>query len=212
MKSKFRELLYIFCISVLFFFFLQNCENKKALEIQSLKLAQYTDSITFYKDMSGELVAKNQVIEIANANTVSKLEDEISKLKVKKPEVVIKYKNTIIIDSIPYEISIPCEKFQETINIDSTYYKISMKLSNNLLYLYQIEILNEQTLAIGKVKERWYKNSEYSVVIKNTNPYVVSTNLEAYKIKPKTKFYDKPLFWSMLGVAGGFYLGNKINK
>lgn len=212
MNLNLREVLLLAVIGMLVFFTLDGCNAKRKVKQQSISIAEYKDSVSFYKSESGELIAINTAIMVSSEKTIADLKKELEDLKLKKPEVVIKYRTNVRIDSITIKLDIPCEKFSKDYYIDSTDYKVCINLSDTSLLLKEIVIPNSQTIAVGNVRQKWYKPTEYSVVVKNSNPYVESVGLKAYTIKPEKKIYEKNWVWLTIGVLGGGYLGYTLNK
>jgi len=212
MSLNLKEILVLVVIGMLVFFTLDGCNAKRKVEQQAISIAEYKDSVSFYKSESGELIAINTAIMVSSEKTIADLKKELEALKLKNPEVVIKYKTNVKIDSITIKLDIPCEKFNKDYYIDSTNYKVCINLTDTSLLLKEITIPNSQTIAVGNVRQKWYKPSEYSVVVKNSNPHVESIGLTAYTIKPEKKIYEKNWLWLTIGVLGGGYLGYTLNR
>lgn len=212
MKLNLKDILFAAIVGVLLLFLVDGCDAKRKLERQSLEILNYEDSVSFYKSKTGDLIAYNTALKVSSAEQIKGLEKELKELKLKEPEVVIRYKSKTMIDSIAIPIEIPCEDFTKEIDVDSAHYKIAINLTNESLLFKSILIPNEQSIFVAKKKERWWKASEYSVVVKNSNPYMQSLGLQSYTIKPNDKFYEKKWFWTALGAAGGFYVGYKLNN
>lgn len=209
MKFELKDIVFLAILVVMAFFLFDGCQAKKSLEEQNQAILNYEDSVSFYKTKSGALVASNTALKINSAKQVAGLEKKIKDLKLRKPKVIIEYRNSVEIDSVEVPIEIPCEDFELPFEIDSNYYDIKGVLTNKALKFNSISIPNEQTIAVANKKEKWYKSSVYSVVVKNSNPYIQSTGLQSYTIKPETKFYEKKWFWAAIGFAGGLYVGNQ---
>ena len=210
MKVDLKDILFIIVIIVMAFFLFDGCKAKKKLARQSIEIINYEDSVSYYKSKTGDLIGYNKALEVSSANQIKGLEKELTELKLKKPKVVIRYRNKIKIDSVKVPLEIPCEDFTREINVDSNYYKIVINLTNESLLFKSITIPNKQSIIVANKKEKWWKPSEYSVVVKNSNPNIESTGLQSYTIKPEKKLYEKKWFWITVGLTGGLYLGNKI--
>ena len=212
MNLNLKEVLLLAIIGMLVFFTLDGCNAKRTAKQQSITIAEYKDSVSFYKSESGELIAINTAIMVSSEKTIADLKKELNDLKLKNPEVVIKYRTNVRIDSILVSLDIPCEKFNKDYYIDSTNYKVCINLTDTSLLLRELVIPNNQTIAVGNVRQKWYKPTEYSVVVKNSNPHVESVGLKAYTIKPEKKIYEKNWVWLTIGVLGGGYLGHTLNR
>ena len=213
MKLNYQSLVTLVAIGVALFFFMDSCEKKKQMYNQSVAISNYTDSVQTYKDKNGKLIDYNQSMQVnldVAYDNVAGLEDKIKRLKLKKPEVVIEYKNSVSIDSIDVPIEIPCESFSLTFRVDSPHYSINGLLTDKNLSFKNITVPNEQTFIVAKKRPKWYKRSEYIVALENSNPYVQSTGLQSYTIKPTQKFYQKWYFHVGVGVVGGLLLNNTL--
>jgi len=213
MKINFQTGVLLFAVAIIMFLLFDSCERNKEMYSQSVALSNYTDSVKTYKDKNGKLIDYNQSmkvsLDVAYAN-VAGLEDKIKTLKLKKPEVVIKYTNSVVLDSIDIPIEIPCDDFFLPFLVDSPHYVIDGTLTNRELKFNSIFVPNEQTFVVAKKKPKWYKGSEYVVVVDNSNPYIRSQGLQSYTIKPEKEFYEKWYFLVGAGVLGGLILDNMV--
>lgn len=210
MKIELKDIFFISAILVMAFFLFDSCMDKKRISNQNIEIVNYKDSVSYYKSKSGNLIAYNKALEVSTVDQIKGLERDLKDLKLKKPEVIVRYKNKIQVDSIEVQLQIPCEEFVKELTVDSPYYKIRMNLTDKSLLFKSITVPNKQSIIVADKKERWWKDSEYSVVVKNSNPYMESIGLETYTIKPEKKFYETRWFWITVGITSGLYLGNKI--
>ena len=212
MKLNLKDILFIVVITAMAFFLFDGCEAKRVLEKQSVSIANYEDTVAYYKSESGKQVVINKALEINSIKQIKGLEEALADLKVKKAKVAIKYETSVEIKEVEVPIEIPCEDFSLPFELDSTYYKIKGLLTNETLKFNTISIPNEQLIVVANKRKKWYKKSEYSVVVTNSNPYVTSVGLQAYTIEPEKELYKKRWFWAVLGFAGGIYVTNKLEK
>ncbi len=203
MKVTIKDIILLVIIAVMAFFIFDGCQAKKRVLQQSESLASYTDSISFYKSKSDELIASNETLVITSASQVSGLKEELENLRLKKPRTVIKYKNRVEIKEVEVAIDIPCEDFSLPFVVDSTYYNIGGVITNNSLKFDSVVIPNKQSIYVAELKEKWYKSPSKSVVITNSNPLIESVGLESFIIKDEKKFYQKPAFLIGVGFAAG---------
>lgn len=210
MKITLKDILFIAILAVMAFFLLDGCEAKRALENETVSLASYKDSVHYYTSRNGELIATNKALVISNEEHVDGLKEELKNLKLKKAKVVVKYETVTQIQDVEIPIDIPCEDFSKEVYIDSTHYRMQLHLTRSQLKIRELSFPNNQTIAVAKKKEKWWKASEYSVVVKNSNPNVISVGLQSYTIEPEKEFYKKRWFWAAVGFLGGAYVGNQL--
>ena len=210
MTIELKDIFFISAILVMAFFLFDSCKDKQSIANQNMEIVNYKDSVSYYKSKTGSLVSYNQALEASSASQIKGLERDLKDLRLKKPKVIVRYKNKIQVDSIQVPLQIPCEEFSKNITVDSAHYKITMSLTDKALLFKSITIPNKQSIIVADKKEKWWKDSKYSVVVKNSNPYMRSVGLEAYTIEPEKKFYETRWFWITVGITSGLYLGNKI--
>jgi len=210
MKFSLKDILFIVVLATMAFFLFDGCQAQRALEAQSIDIANYEDSVSYYKTKSGQLVVVNKALEINSISQIKGLEEELADLKVKKAKVAIKYTSSVEIKEIEIPIEIPCEDFSLPIELDSTYYSIKGLLTNKALKIDAVYIPNEQTIVVADKRDKWYKKRVYSVVVKNSNPYVRSLGLKAYTIEPEDKFYEKTWFLVATGFVAGVITYKKV--
>jgi len=213
MKINFQSGVLLFSIGIIIFLLIDSCERKEQMYQQAVEIANYNDTVMSYKDKNGKMIDYNNALQVdleTAYDNVAGLEKEVKDLKLKKPEVIVKYRNSVQIDSVEVELEIPCNDFRKDFTIDSTHYLISGTLTNKSLLFKDITIPNEQTFIVANKRPKWYKSKEYVIVTKNSNPYVMSDGLQSYTIKPTKKFYQKWYFHVGVGVVGGLLLDNMV--
>lgn len=213
MKINAQSGVILFGIGIIIFLLIDSCERKKEMYEQAVAIANYKDTVMTYEDKNGKLVSYNKALEVDKETAydmVAGLEKEIKDLKLKKPEVIVKYRNTVRIDSIEITHDIPCEEFTKNFALDSTHYIIRGTLTDKSLFFRDIVVPNEQTFVVAHKRPKWYKAKEYVIVAKNSNPYVMSDGLQSYTIKPTQKIYQKWYVHVGLGLVGGLLLDNAL--
>lgn len=211
-----KDIIYISAIALItVMFMLDRCSTHKDMYEQSAELSSYEDTVKFYQANNGELIASNNAIKIDRDvlfDNNKELKKEVEILRIKKPEVIIKWRGGVRIDSIPvpFEVRLPCDTFTRIIKIDSTHYDINATLTDKALTFDGISFPNEQTIVIGDKRGKWYNPKEYTVAVKHSNPYVVTTGMQAYTITDKKKFYEKTWFKVAAGFAGGIIICKPI--
>lgn len=209
MKLNYQSVVTLLAVGIAVFMLMDGCNKREKMYQQAVDIANYNDTIMSYKDKNGNMVDYNKALQVdleTAYDNVAGLEKEMKDLKLKKPEVIVKYRNSVQIDSVEVELEIPCEEFRKDFVIDSTHYLISGTLTNTSLLFKDITIPNEQTFIVANKRPKWYKPKEYVIVTKNSNPYVMSDGLQSYTIKPTKKLYQKWYFHVGVGLAGGLLL------
>ena len=197
LKSIKTHLIYISIIIGLLFLLdisIRSCQENK--ELYENNIIALSDSVSYYKDKNGNLVASKTLLEgdiSLLKKTNSELSDELNSMKIKNPEQVVKivteYVNTPsdtvwVIDSINANITKP---FNFTDNYRS--------LEGNVY-------LKDDILGLSINKDEVYAN--YILAIKDNkayittdNPYIKISDIQGITLPtPKTKH---------------FYLGPSIN-
>lgn len=210
MKITLKDISFLVILALMGFLLFDGCQAKNRYKRQAIESLNYTDSVSFYKSKSGDLIALNEALVVSSAEQVKGLEKELEDLKLKKPRTVIKYKTRTEIEEIEVPIEIPCEDFRLPFTVDSTYYNINGLLTKDALKFNSISIPNEQFIAVADKRDKWWKARKYSVVVKNSNPYVTSLGLQSYTIEPEKEFYKKRWFWTAIGFVGGTYVGKQL--
>jgi hypothetical protein len=213
MKINYQSVVTLLAVGIAVFMLIDGCNRREQMYQQAVEIANYNDTIMSYKDKNGNMVDYNKALEVSLEtayDNVAGLEKEMKDLKLKKPEVIVKYRNRVQIDSIEITHDIPCEEFSKDFAIDSTHYLILGTLTNKSLLFKDITIPNEQTFVVANKRPKWYKAKEYVIVTKNSNPYVMSDGLQSYTIKPTQKFYQKWYFYVGLGLVGGLLIDKAI--
>ena len=211
MTLKTKDILFVVIIAMALFIF-DGCEDNRKAVKQNEELLGYTDSTTYYKSKSGELVASNKALVISSANQVKGLEKKLKDLRLKKPRTVIRYKTITEIKEVKVGIDIPCEDFERYITVDSANYTIDVKLTQDNLFFKSIQIPNTQDIYVADLRENWWKKKDLSVVVTNSNPIVTSVGITSYTIEPDKEFYKKRWFWAAVGFAGGVFITYKNNN
>jgi len=208
MGKRIREVIILALLIVLIMLGVDSCKNKSKMYEQATAINNYQDTILRYSDREGELVDYNKSLKLnlkVALENVDGLKGDLKRLKLKKPKVIVKYKNTVRIDSVEveHEIILPCDEFSYAFNVDSSNYSITGLLTDKKLSFDRISIPNNQTFIVADKREKWYKSKQYVVVVDNSNPYVVSSGLQSYTITPRKKPHEK--WYTKLGA--GFVLG-----
>ena len=210
-KIDIKYIIIFLCLAALIFFWLDSCGKKKELMLMNNELLNYTDSIKLYKTANGNLVEYNHAVQLLAENKSQEVERLKKDLNLKTVDVLVKYKSVFKYDTINHVFrqQLPCDAFVDSFKVDSTHFKFDAVMTNKRLSLYNIEVPNQQSIIIGEKKNGWFRSSDYSVIITNSNPNIKGEGLEAYTFKPSPKWYNSYKFKGALfaaGVIGGFLL------
>lgn len=195
--------------------FFQNCSNEKKLSSMAYEISNYSDSAKHYKNKFGKQVAFNKVLEFENKKTLEaylssnkELKKAVSAFK-KVSSVVVQTSSITIVDSIPFDIEIPCDFEPVKFYRDSSHYKIFGEVSKSNIKFDSIFIPNKQTIIVGNKKTGFLKlGREMRVEVVSSNPLIKTINLSAYTIKKK--WYDNPLVPFSIGLLGGLGVNSLI--
>ena len=212
MTLKIKDISFIVTVAVMAFFLFDGCQSRKKIVKQNKELIEYTDSTSYYKSRSGELMASNEALVITSANQVKGLEAKLKELRLKKPRTITQVSTVTEIKEVAVSVEIPCEDFEKNITIDSTNYTVDIRLTQDDLTLKSILIPNVQDIYVADLREKWWKKKELSVVVTNSNPIVKSVGITSYTIEPEKKFYRKRWFWASVGFAAGVFVTYKSNN
>lgn len=111
-----------------------------------------------------------------------------------------------LIDSLDENCVIVNTGFQKT----DKWYSINGKVKKDGILVDSLKLTNESSVTVGYKKTGFLGlKSEPIVEIKNTNPYLSVTKMNNVVVHKKKGIFQKKLFWTGLGVLGGFYLRSK---
>lgn len=201
-KERIAWLLAILSLAALLL--IQKCKNDPA-EITSEINSYHTDTIK-HEAVRGIDVAtihqalletQDQMKELIKSNdTLRKLVKEfktVNSITRVKTETFIK-------DSIRYK-PIPCDFAPFSITKKTDNYFLKALISQSQLKIDSLVIPNEIQFIEGKRKTGLFK-SEQQIMAVNSNPFVRTTEIQSLTIKTKKKWWEHPLFWMAVGVAG----------
>ena len=196
---------------------LKQCREYNALETENRNLNEYKKDAKRYKAENGKLIEFNQALKVENNTLLSSnsdLAEQLENLKIKKPSSITNIVSNTIIDSVlipfPKDVNFCSDTFQANFAYnDSIWILISGNVTAKGVFIEQIFVQNESLVVIGVKNNGLFKRNEYIVAVDNTNPYVVTTQMEGYTITPKPKFHDRS--WFKVGLFGvGFVLGTLL--
>jgi len=181
----------------------------------------YKDSASHYKNKFNESVATNKVLALDDQAQLKMYLDAMSDTM---KSFIDKYKKLISVthtkeyfyyhDSIPIAATqIPCEFKPFELVKREKFFIFKGRLSNSEFVIDSLFMPNQQSVVIGEKKTGFLNlKREYTADVTNTNPYIVTTNLGAYAITFKPKWYERPLVWGASGLLTGFIVGKVQGK
>lgn len=220
-EKRTREITYyrigivVLILLLLIMFVSEQVRNGLLLE-KTEQISSLNKQVSEYKDENGQLIQFSNAIsadrELLLANKAD-LREQLERLKLKKPDAVIKYISEFKTDSIlvKFNEKLPCDPFNKSFKVDSPYYNFSVVITDSTFYHSPLTVYDTASFIIAEKKDKWYKPSEYSVVFDNKNKAIKLNKLEGYTLKPKPKFYNTVPFKGAL-VVGGIIVGFLIAK
>ena len=170
------------------------------------------DTIKYYKNKYGEVVASKLALEYTEKELKSKLSvktDENKRLseslkKYKKVIAVVESKQEVKIDTVyvPFKTPINCG-FNKSFDINNDNYKLGLNISNLGFKLNYLELSNDQNTIIGWKGQGLFKSSKATVEITNSNPYFNQVEMKPIIITYPRKIYEK---W-YITIPTGYILG-----
>jgi hypothetical protein len=170
------------------------------------------DTIKYYKNKYGEVVASKLALEYTEKELKSKLSvktDENKRLseslkKYKKVIAVVESKQEVKIDTVyvPFKTPINCD-FNKFFDINDDNYKLGVNISNLGFKLKYLELSNNQNTIIGWKGQGLFKGSKATVEITNSNPYFNQVEMKPIIITYPRKIYEK---W-YITIPTGYILG-----
>lgn len=210
--KKYRvHLRYIGVIALIVLFFICKDFFRKGHENNLFKDAiTYKDSARHYKGKY-DSVATNQALVLDNQKQIktylSAISDTMKTLleKYKKITAAVNTKEYYFYrDSIHFlPQQIPCEFKPFDIVKREKFFIFKGTLAHADLIIDSLFIPNTQSIVVGQKKTGFLKR-EYTIDVVNSNPHIQVTNLGAYTVTTKPKWYERPSVWGLAGLVMGF--------
>ena len=217
MKFTAKDILYVFVIIIIILLYLDSCQSKNTLEKEVSDYVSYKDTVMSYKDKNGKLTSYNTSLQMSE-ETLLRMNEELSgdlkRLKLKNPTSITKVTTNTIIDTFVVEHTekIPCDTFTLIKFVDSTHYKINYTLTQSAMTFNSISIPNKQQIIVAEKKNGIFKKNEYSVVVENSNPYMMVTGVQNYTIKVETPIYQRWYVTAGAGFLGGYFVSRELYR
>jgi hypothetical protein len=178
------------------------------------QLIEYNNEAQEYKDKNDKLVSYNTTLEVNRRDLLrfnDSLRKELNDLKIKKPTSITKFKTVTEIDSVYVYFSqkLPCDTFKYDFTYAEEWFSLNGTITDTNLLLSNLLIPNDWSVIVGEKKNGLFKRNEKIVAITATNPYIKTTQINNYSIKPNTPFHDKLWFKAAL-LATGFVIGKAL--
>lgn len=226
MELKFWHSLPII-IGIIILFQFRSCSEKEVYREEVKKNIEYKETVKTYKAKNGELVSYNNTLKTNFKIFVEVQGDSIKKLleniKIKKPEVIIRYKDTLWITKLkPIYLDISGCSFDTLFNIEDTFFNIAGRLNQDSLTIEAISIPNSTTVVIGDVETKWWERKEYITTVMHSNPHIKTSNIGSYTFKDKQSrwtvgpsigygiYYDPWKGFSGHGILAGVTINYKL--
>lgn len=216
-SDNLKTILAIACVVLAFLLFRQCGETKEAN--RSLESVQnfLSDTISYYEDETGALVAEKSILR-GDKETLqillSKKIDSLGQLKrlvenFKEVESAGNITQEVRVDTvkIPYEIEVPFEFSREWSKHDKSYF-VKGKSTNTGITIDSLSIPNTLSFAIGEKSTGFWK-SEFRIEAVNSNPYIKTTGLDAYSFSQRKKRFGLSIY-AGVGISENFVFAPQI--
>jgi len=190
------------------------CEHQKQVDDLVKNVATYSDSAKHYKSKFGE-VAFNQTLKLQNEEQLKAYlsnNDTIRQLlkNFKKINTVTITKQIVYIhDTVPvyFDKPIPCDFKPFAVVKDSTRSKTKPFYFKGTIFpekftLDSVLIPNKQTIVVGTKRINLFKKEERAEVV-NSNSLISVSNVGAYTVVNKKKWYQRPVPMLLGGIVIG---------
>lgn len=203
-------------ILVLLIMFVSEQVRNGLLITKMKQISSLNKQVSEYEDENGQLIEFSDAVSADRDLLLASkadLREQLQRLKLKKPDALIKYISIFKTDSIllNFNEKLPCDPFNKSFKVDSPYYNFSVTITDSTFYHSPLTVYDTASFIIAEKKDNWYKSSEYSVVFDNKNKSIKLNQLEGYTLKPKRKFYNTVPFKGAL-VVGGIIIGFLLTK
>lgn len=179
----------------------------------------YKDSANHYKNKFNESVTTNKVLVLDDQR---QLRFYLNAMSDTMKNLIDKYKKIISVthtkeyfyyhDSIAIQPSaIPCNFKPFELVKREKFFTLKGTLSKNEFSIDSLFFPNQQSVVIG-IKHTGFFKKEYTADVENTNPYIKTTNLGAYAVTFKPKWYERPSVWAITGLLTGFIVGKTTGR
>lgn len=190
-----KIILAITCVVLVFLLLRQCANNAHYKETTESAIGYLTDSVSYYKNKAGQLVAHRKAIEgenealavllskqIDSTRQLSELVENFKKVNTAGNITTITKIDTI---EVPYEVPVPYE-FEREFSRLTKHYKIGGFVNQSGITIDSLSIPNTLSFVIGKRKTGFFK-SEYRIEAVSSNPYVQTTGLDFYSLQVPRK-------------------------
>lgn len=216
MKKVYR-MLFIISVMLVLVFAMESCEKER----QNQRLANNLSKIDLENQkFKTELNKKNEKITSQSQIILTQKEAidngliEIEKLKNIKSKVRVVTETKIDTVFIPYTKTVIDTSFNGKLEYKNYFdyiepkgwYSISGFASNLGLNIDSLRVKNDYSIYIADKKLGLFKKAEPQVILLNKNPYTETVQMSNVVIVVEKPFYKKNLFWSGVGLLGGYLL------
>lgn len=195
-------------------FIFQDCQHKNQVNGLVKDISTYSDSAEHYKSKYG-IIAFNQTLKFNNEEQLKNylsnndtLKDLLKKFK-KLNSVTIVTQKIVIHDTVPiyFDKPIPCDFKPFAVIKDSTHSKSKPFYFKGTIFpdkftIDSVLIPNKQTIVVGTKRINLFKKEERAEVI-NSNSLIAISNIGAYTVVNKKKWYQKPVPMLLGGIVIG---------
>jgi hypothetical protein len=195
-------------------FVFQDCQHKNQVNSLVKDIATYSDSAEHYKSKYG-VVAFNQTLKFGSEEQLKSylsnndtLKDLLRKFK-KLNSVTVVTQKIYIHDTVPimFETKIPCDFKPFAVIKDSSRSKTKPFYFKGTIFpekftLDSILVPNKQTIVVGTKRINLFKKEERAEIV-NSNSLISVSNVGAYTVVNKKKWFQRPVPMLIGGVIIG---------
>jgi len=174
--------------------------------------ASLSDSIRYYRNATGRLIAEKLSSEIDSRmlNVLKKQNKELNEKLKSFPRIknITTVETVIQVDTvvIRHDIPLPCDSFVRFFRVDSGYYYLAGKIDKEKITISTLRLKNEQTVITGWKREHWWRKPQLIVSVENSNPLIQVSGLSNFHVRDERRWYDNGWLKFGVGVAAGIIL------
>lgn len=208
----------IIIVLLIIMFFMQKCNtNKETIYIG--EIAKYKDTVMTYKDAFGGYVSYNTTLELKNREQLAIIAEKNKQLfelqksfKTVESATSIKTELQLVHDTIYFTDTIPCDFQQFYLTDSNKFWSVKAYIAPSFFMIDTLKTFNEMSMVIGTKKASLFKRAEHRIEVKNSNPYVITTNISSYTIKETPKWWQTKAFIFGAGLVSGLTVNYWLRK
>lgn len=223
-EKKVHRYYIIAIIIIVAIFLFRECSNQNKTDKLIGDVANYKTESETYKTKLGLEINTNRALALETQDQMKSLlasndtmREWISKFKEIKGGIILRETTIVEKVPVPFDKIIPCDFKPFQAKKETKDFLFYTTIANTGLTIDSLKIPNQAKIVIGDKRTGFLKmKSSLVVEVNNSNPYIKTSNISGFVYEPKKKWYEKTwvhlLAGATIGVAGGKYVNNKLNK